>query len=281
MPYIDLESYTSISELAGCLNRSKGQTDIDPYPWFQRLALNLSLTIGYGFRIEGSVDNDLLREIITVERGISTLRSTSNNWQDFVPLLRMFSKRTDEAADLRRRRDSYLEYLLQKLKDRIAVGTNLPCITGNILQDPDGNLSHGTYGSFTRVKNSTNSRCAEEIKSICVTMIAGGLDTTPACILLGMAVLSGPQGRQIQQRLLDDIQNVYANDTAWSNCLEDEKCEYVMAFCKEVLRFWTVIPMSLPRVSIKDVTWQNATIPAGTTFLMVSRRLARSHCIPT
>jgi phenylacetate 2-hydroxylase len=44
----------------------------------------------------------------------------------------------------------------------------------------------------------------------------------------------------------------------------------VKAFCKEVLRFWTVIPMSLPRVSIKDVVWQGATIPAGTTFLMVS-----------
>jgi hypothetical protein len=37
-----------------------------------------------------------------------------------------------------------------------------------------------------------------------------------------------------------------------------------------VLRFWTVISMSLPRVGIKDVTWQGAVIPAGTTFLMVS-----------
>jgi phenylacetate 2-hydroxylase len=101
-------------------------------------------------------------------------------------------------------------------------------------------------------------------------MIAGGLDTTPACILLGVAVLSGPQGAAFQRRLLDDINKIYPNGTAWAKCLEDEKCEYVKAFCKEVLRFWTVIPMSLPRVSIKDLVWQGATIPAGATFLMVS-----------
>ena len=101
-------------------------------------------------------------------------------------------------------------------------------------------------------------------------MIAGGLDTTPACILLGIAVLSGPQGFSLQERLLDDIRKIYPDGSAWETCLEDEKCEYVKAFCKEVLRFWTVIPMSLPRVSIKDVAWQGATIPAGTTFLMVS-----------
>ncbi|EXJ73902.1 phenylacetate 2-hydroxylase [Cladophialophora psammophila CBS 110553] len=250
MPLVDLESCVSIKELVQQLGNTEAQVDLDPYPLFQRLALNLSLTLGYGFRIDGSVDNELLREIITVERGISTLRSTSNNWQDFVPLLRFFSRRTNEASDLRRRRDVYLEYLLQKLKDRIAMGHHVSCITGKVLQDPECKLTHA------------------EIKSLCVTMIAGGLDTTPACLLLGIAILSGPQGALLQKRLLDDVHKVYGQGKAWAKCLEDEKCEYVKAFCKEVLRFWTVIPMSLPRLSIKDVVWQGAIIPAGTTFLM-------------
>lgn len=108
-----------------------------------------------------------------------------------------------------------------------------------------------------------------EIKSICVIMIAGGLDTTPACILLGLAILSGPQGKALQGRMLDEIQQIYPDGKGWGKCLQEEKLEYVQAFCKEVLRYWTVIPMSLPRVSIKDVTYQGARIPAGTTFLMV------------
>ena len=41
------------------------------------------------------------------------------------------------------------------------------------------------------------------------------------------------------------------------------------ALVKEVLRFWSVIPISLPRKSIKDIVWEKATVPAGTTFYMV------------
>lgn len=115
-----------------------------------------------------------------------------------------------------------------------------------------------------------------EIKSICLTMIAGGLDTTPACILLGIAILSGPQGPTLQQRMLDEINKVYPEGDAWRKCLDEEKVEYVSAFSKEVLRFWTVIPMSLPRVSIKDVKYQGACIPAGTTFLMVCSMISYS-----
>lgn len=150
MPFVDLESYVSIKELVQQLGHNDAQVDLDPYPMFQRLALNLSLTLGYGFRIDGSVDNELLREIITVERRISTLRSTSNNWQDFIPLLRIFSKRSNEASDLRHRRDAYLEYLLRKLKDRIAMRSHVSCITGNILQDPECKLTHGKENSAAK-----------------------------------------------------------------------------------------------------------------------------------
>ena len=136
MPFIDLESYTSIKELMDKVGNQKTQVDLDPYALFQRLALNMSLTLSYGFRIDGTVEDGLLQEIISVERGISTLRSTSNNWQNFVPLLRMFSRRNNQASDLRLRRDKYLEFLLHELKHRIAMGTDKPCITGSIIKDP-------------------------------------------------------------------------------------------------------------------------------------------------
>lgn len=84
MSFVDLESYVSIRELLQQLTDGDESVDVEPYALFQRLALNLSLTLGYGFRLDGSVDNELLCEIISVERGISTLRSTSNNWQDFI-----------------------------------------------------------------------------------------------------------------------------------------------------------------------------------------------------
>lgn len=141
MPIIDLESTTSIRELfSDCKNGTK---DIDPIPYFQRFALNTSLTLNYGIRIEGNINDKLLREIVEVERGVSIFRSTSNNWQDYVPLLRIFSKINKEAEEYRERRDRYLALLLKMLKERIANGTDKPCITGNILKDPEAKLNDG------------------------------------------------------------------------------------------------------------------------------------------
>lgn len=143
MPIIDLESNSSIKELYH--DSQNGKRDVNPTTYFQRYALNTSLTLNYGFRIQGNVDDRLLHEIVDVERGVSNFRSTSNNWQDYIPLLRILPNMNNEAEDFRGRRDKYLTYLLDMLKDRISKGTDKPCITGNILKDPEAKLNDGEY----------------------------------------------------------------------------------------------------------------------------------------
>lgn len=142
MPIIDLESNESIKELLHDSN--DGSVDIDPNPYFQRFALNTSLTLNYGIRIHGSIDNELLKEIVLVEREVSNFRSTSNNWQDYIPLLRLLPSQSSRANEFRERRDKYMTLLLNMLRDRIADGTDKPCITGNILKDPEAKLNEGT-----------------------------------------------------------------------------------------------------------------------------------------
>ncbi len=143
MPLIDLESTVSVKEL---LQDSKGgQLDLDPRAYWQRYALNTSLTLNYGYRIDGNKDAPLLKEIVDVERGVGNFRSTSNNWQDYVPLLRLWSTQNKEAIEMRKRRDVYMDRLLNILHEKIAAGTDKPCITGNILRDPEAKLSRGMY----------------------------------------------------------------------------------------------------------------------------------------
>ena len=88
----------------------------------------------------------MLKEIITVESGISRFRSTSNNWQDYLPILRYipFSDKTSSAEQLRVRRDAYMDKLLNQLRQEIKEGTDISCITGNILKDPEARLNEGT-----------------------------------------------------------------------------------------------------------------------------------------
>ena len=141
MPIVDLESKVSIKELRD--DSKDGSVDIDPNPYFQRFALNTSLTLNYGFRIDGKIDNELLREIVHVERMVSNIRSTSNNWQDYIPLMRLWPSSNNEADQYRQRRDKYMTMLLNKLRDQIAKGEDKPCITGNVLKDPEAKLNEG------------------------------------------------------------------------------------------------------------------------------------------
>lgn len=248
MPILDFESMASIRELLD--DSRSGTVDIDPNAYFTRYALNTSLTLNYGSRIEGTVDNELLEEISYVERAISKFRSTSNNWQDYVPLLRLFAGGNTQAEDLRLRRDKYLSDLLNTLKREIANGTDKPCITGNILKDPEAVLNE------------------VEVKSICLTMVSAGLDTLPGNFIMGVAFLSTPAGQEVQAKALSAIEKVYPDGDSWERCLSEEKVPYVTALVKEVLRFWTVIPICLPRTSIKDIPYKDSVIPAGTTFFM-------------
>ncbi|KAH6646594.1 cytochrome P450 [Truncatella angustata] len=248
MPILDLESMASIKELL--LDSKKGTVDLDPTPYFARFALNTSLTLNYGFRIDGNVQSELLKEITHVEREISNFRSTSNNWQDYVPLLRLWGKQNAGAQEYRERRDRYLTKMLKDLQQRIADGTDKPCITGNILKDPEAKLNEA------------------ELKSICLTMVSAGLDTVPGNLIMGLAYLSTADGQDIQARALKEIEEVYPNGDAWEKCLVEEKVPYVTALVKETLRFWTVIPICLPRTSIKDIPYKGTVIPAGSTFFM-------------
>lgn len=101
-------------------------------------------------------------------------------------------------------------------------------------------------------------------------MVSAGLDTVPGNLVMGIAYLASEDGQRIQQKAYDEIMKVYPNGDAWEKCLVEEKVPYVSALVRETLRFWTVIPICLPRESTKDIEYNGATIPAGTTFFMVS-----------
>ena len=75
---------------------------------------------------------------------------------------------------------------------------------------------------------------------------------------------------QIQEKAYREIMSVYPDGDAWERCLDEEKVPYVTAMVKETLRFWSVIPINLPRQSIRDIEWEGKTFPAGTTFYLVS-----------
>jgi len=133
----DLESYCIVRDLA---RDSQDGKEINIRPYIQRYALNTTLTLCYGIRMD-SVYDSMLREILEVGSAISLLRSASENFQDYIPILRYLpnNKKNIRSKDLRDRRHKYLNALLDQVREMIRKGTDKPCISATILKDKETN----------------------------------------------------------------------------------------------------------------------------------------------
>ncbi|MCO5563418.1 hypothetical protein L7F22_017060 [Adiantum nelumboides] len=170
---------------------------------------------------------------------------------DYVPLLRLppsflgGSSNSGKAAETRRRRDRYMNALLDDLKERVARGTDIPCITGNIIKDPEAKLTD------------------LELSSICLSMVSAGLDTLANTFIWSVGYLA--QHPEFQERAYAAIRDVYHGDIPDST---REDVEYITALHKECSRFFSVLKLSLPRATLGESEYRGVRIPDGTTVFL-------------
>ncbi|KAJ5112972.1 hypothetical protein N7456_001506 [Penicillium angulare] len=245
--HLEVESKAFVEEL---FRYGKGgKAPVDPMPMIQRLSLSLALTLNWGVRI-ASQEEDMFDEITHVEEEISKFRSTTGNLQDYIPLLRLnpFNNNSKKAAEMRLRRDKYLGSLNRDLDDRMEKGTHKPCIQANVILDKEAKLN------------------SEELTSISLTMLSGGLDTVTTLVAWSIGLLS--ERPDVQDKAAKAIQEMYGQDEPMCSADDDQKCAYVAALVRECLRYFTVLRLALPRTSIRDITYQGTVIPKGTVFFL-------------
>ncbi len=163
----------------------------------------------------GSQEDKLFHEITHVEEEVSRFRSTTGNLQDYIPLLRLnpFNPGSSRAREMRDRRDIYLKTLNRGLDERMANGTYKPCIQANIILDKENKLNE------------------EELTSISLTMLSGGLDTITTLVAWSIALLV--QRPDIQKTALSAIQEYFGTDAPLCDALDDQKCPYIVALVRE------------------------------------------------
>ncbi|KAH7325809.1 cytochrome P450 [Stachybotrys elegans] len=249
-PMFDLESYCIVRDMKR--DSKNGEIEVDVRPYIQRYALNTTLTLCYGIRMDEVYDT-LLREILHVGSAISLLRSASENLQDYVPLLRYLpnNEKNARSKELRDRRDAYLNLLLDKVRDMIKRGVDKPCISAAILKDEETKLS------------------GVEVSSICLSLVSGGFETIPGTLTSCLGSLSTKEGQAWQDRAYEDIKRHYPDvRDAWTSSFVEEKIPYVNAIVKEAGRYYTVSAMSLPRKTVTEINWNGAIIPPKTMILI-------------
>jgi 3-hydroxyphenylacetate 6-hydroxylase len=247
--HLDVETRDFIAELYEF--GSAGKTPVDPMPMIQRLSLSLALTLNWGVRMD-SQKSELFHEITHVEEEISRFRSTTGNLQDYIPLLRInpANKHSAKAKEMRDRRARYLEDLNKELADRMATGNYSSCIQANVIKDKDAKLND------------------EELTSISLTMLSGGLDTitTQVAWFCGLLVARP----DVQERAVHEIRKFYSEKQPLCDANDDQQCGYIVALVRESLRYFTVLRLALPKASIKDTTYNGVTIPKGSIFFLNS-----------
>jgi phenylacetate 2-hydroxylase len=97
LPMFDLETFCVIRDYRRkALSTDIKELEFNPRPFIQRFALNTTLTLCYGIRMDDAYDA-LLREILCISvhmlmlnvdvgSAISLLRSASENYQDYIPV---------------------------------------------------------------------------------------------------------------------------------------------------------------------------------------------------
>ncbi|KAI1327777.1 putative cytochrome P450 phenylacetate hydroxylase [Xylariaceae sp. FL0255] len=247
VPYLDVESRTFIKDLMTCGNA--GAIAIDPLQFIQRLSLSLVMTINWGVRIP-SIDDPLFKEITAVEEELNRTRSTVGNPQDHIPLLRLipFNSTSSTARVMRDRRDRYLAKLNKDLADKMEKGTHTPCIQASVIKFKEVEL------------NDT------ELTAISLSVLGGGFETVSNTVQWTISYLA--QHPKLQEEAFDAIHRFQGSDEPLCDAADDQKCEYIVGLAKESLRYFSVIPLALPRASIKDIEYEGVRIPAGTTVYL-------------
>lgn len=262
--HLDLETKEFVKD--GFESGKAGTVGVNPMPMIERLSLSLALTLNWGTRMRSRHD-PMFHEICEVEAAVSKFRSTTGNLQDYIPILRLnpFSSGTKSAKDFRARRDVYLTKLNRDLDDRMAKGTHKPCIQANIIQDKEAALNK------------------EELTSISLTMLSGGLDTVTTLVQWSVALLS--QRPDIQAKAISEIRKYYTAEEPLADAYDDQKCEYIVALVRECLRYYTVLRLALPRATVKDVHYEGKLIPAGSTIYLnawaCNMGMHRLHLFPS
>ncbi|EFW98507.1 amino acid permease [Grosmannia clavigera kw1407] len=252
VPLVDLETAEMVAAL--CDDGQAGARVLVPHIYEKRLALNVVMMFCYGRRFD-DVRDPLLHQILSDANVISSFRSTNANWQDYLPFLRygVFQdrRRLRQAAEVRARRDAWLELLLQEVRDKIDAGTVGSCVAAGLLTTQDEKLTKG------------------DVKTILGGLMSGGFETVFSTAIAGIAYLASPAGQVLQEKAYREIIETYGTtEKAFAQAVSEETCPYMVAFVRETLRHYPPLHLLPPRQTMDAFDWGDAHIPKGVMILV-------------
>jgi len=225
-----------------------GRLPIDTYVYLRHIVFDLCLSLTYGARF-GEVNDDFMISFIKAINGISSVRSSTETYRHFIPLLRVIPESTSETIAAEKDRSKHVDVLYKRFTDRINAGESVDCIVASLGQD---------------------KLTLEEIHGTCISLLQAAPDTVASGIYQTIAWLSSSIGQPTQKKAYAAILEAYGGDRdlAWKMAFREEKVPLITSLNKETLRQFTFTPYATPRRTNKDIIYKNIVIPEGITMIM-------------
>lgn len=249
--YYHLLEPSSVRLTKELLEKGGNENGIDTYPYLRQIVFDLVLSLTYG-TVSSGVDDEFTDSLVEAINQISYFRASTQRFRDYVPILRFLVPdfaTGNLVAAAEKERQKKLDIIYAGLQERIKKGEEVDCIVNGLLKD---NLNE------------------DEIHGTCKALLQAAPDTTASPVYLLMGWFSTPEGTEFQDHLYSEILKTYHGDKdkAWDMAFREEGVELLVSVYKEALRYWTIVPYSLPRTTVKDIKYEGSVIPKGITMYM-------------
>ncbi|KAI5120028.1 hypothetical protein M0805_004657 [Coniferiporia weirii] len=242
----ELQTQVARQLLWGLVNETGSFRDLT-----RRAAGELIMMVAYGYKVSDA--NDPYVEL--ADKSIRAAAESERNYLvNILPWLRYlpewfpgtgFHQFIKESVKLSR---ATLYDAHEMSKKNFFAGTAIPSMTSRLLEE---NLTEdGKIANEDTIVNSTS-----------VAYIAGADTTVSTLNTFCLAMLLRPE---VQRRAQDELDRVVGKDTLPT--MEDKpNLPYIMAICKECMRWQSVTPLAAPHCAAEDDVYNGYFIPAGTT----------------
>jgi phenylacetate 2-hydroxylase len=193
---------------------------VDLYPYFRQVVFDLALSLTYGARM-GDVEDDFSNELLQSLQQITEVRSSTEDFSHYVPLLRLWPKSSTKTINAEKRRRVMLDTLYAQYLEKAAKGEPVKCIVSALGEE---------------------KLTLDEIRGTCASLLQAAPDTVASGLYMACAWLSStPEGHAFQSDAFKAILEAYDGDLseAWNMAFREEKVPLMSSFYKEALRCYS------------------------------------------
>ena len=207
-----------------------GGVPVDLYVYFQRVVFDLILHLTFGSRM-GDVGDAFATELVRSLKSLTDIRSSTEDFSHYVPLLRVIPRGQTMVVKSERRRRRQIDHLYAQYLQRTERGEVVNCIVS----------------SLGKEKLTLN-----ELRGTCVSLHQAAPETVASAMCQACGWLATPEGQAYQPIVLKAILNGYAGDRdrAWDMAFREEKVSLVVSMYKEALRCWAPTPFAQGRATV-------------------------------